>query len=67
MATATALISVRGSGQVTIHVEPGETVDDLFKLTDSQLSERIIDWMDVVDNCIDEEDIEFDDITLDKD
>lgn len=67
MATATASISVRGSGQVTIHVSEGETVDYLLSLSDSQLSERIIDWADILDNCIEDDDVEFDDITMDKD
>ena len=62
---ATASISVRGSGQVTIWLEEGETVESLFTLKDKDLVERIIDWKDILDNCIDDDDIEFDDIFLD--
>ena len=64
--TATALISVRGTGYVTIYMDDHETIDDLLKMDDSDLSERIVDFMDIVNNCLDDDDIEFDDITVDK-
>ncbi len=66
MPTATATISITGSGQLTIHVNDGETVDDLFKLSDAELVERIIDIKDIMNNCIDDDGIEFDDIILDR-
>lgn len=66
MPTATASISLRGSGSVTIHVNEGETQKDLDNLSDKEIVERIIDFKDILDNCIDENDIEVDDITLDR-
>lgn len=67
MKTATALISLRSTGYVSIIVEDGETEQDLFDLRDIDLVDRIIDWNDVLDNCIENNDIEFDDISIDKD
>jgi hypothetical protein len=66
MKTATALITVRGSGHVNLYMKDGETIDDLLKMDDDCLAGRIVDFMDVVNNCIDDDDIEFDDITESK-
>jgi hypothetical protein len=65
MGTATASISFHGSGQVTIWTKDGETKDDLLNLSPMELSGRITDFMDVVNNCLDDDDIELDDISLD--
>lgn len=65
MATATASISLNGSGQVTIYRKNNETFEDLVALSDKELVSRIVDFADVLNNCIDDDDIEFDDIVLD--
>lgn len=64
MKTARALISVRGSGFVDVWMEDEETIDDLLQMDDRELADRITDFADVANNCIDESDIEFDDITV---
>ena len=53
-------ISFRGSGTVSIHTEEGETAEDINKLSDAKIVERI-DFRDIL-NLIDEDDVEVDDI-----
>ena len=65
MPTATASISFSGSGQVTIHVKEGETQEDLDNLTDIEIVSRIVDYKDIMNNCLDDDDIEVDDVRID--
>lgn len=64
MKTATVSISLNFSANVSIHVQPGETKDDLWGLSGDDLFERITDPADLLDN-IDGNDLDIDDITID--
>lgn len=66
MKTATAFISLNFSAHVSIYMQPGETEDDLFALSGDDIFERIVDPADLLD-CIDGNDLDVDDITIDKD
>ena len=63
MKTATASISLNFSAKINIYVQPGETEDDLWKLSGDDLFERITNPEDLLDN-IDGNDLDVDDITM---
>ena len=65
MATATATIKFTGFGQVTIHREDHETLEDLLALKGPDLFDRMVNIGDLIDNCVEDDDLELDDISLD--
>lgn len=54
-------ISFTGRGSVEIYVQPGESVDDLLKLSSEDLAARIINFAELAD-LVDDSDIDIDDI-----
>ena len=59
-----ASVSFRWSGYLTIAAEDNETLDDINKLSDKEILERVRDFSELLDH-IDDDDIEVDDITDD--
>lgn len=64
MKTASIGITVSGSGYVSIYMKDNETLEDLNSLSDKELVSRILDFSDVFDNCIDDEEIEVNDVII---
>ena len=58
------LIDFRGSGYVDIYTEEGETLADMDKLSDKELTDRITDFSELI-HLIDDDNIEVDGIAED--